>query len=158
MAPRLHQSAASPLVPPPIVVRTGWEHFPHGADVGVRGWGSTVAESFAQAGLALTAVVCEPAVVRPRDVVEIVCRAPSLELLLVDWLEAIIYRMSTERRIFGEYEVRIDGLELRARARGEIIDTLRHEPAVEVKGATLTALDVSEQPDGRWRAQCVVDV
>lgn len=144
--------------PPPLVTCAGWEHFPHGADIGVRGWGPTVAEAFAQAGLALTAVVCEPRVVRSRDVVEIACRAPSLEVLLVDWLDAIIYRMAAERRIFGEFEVRIDGFELRALAHGEIIDAFRHEPAVEVKGATLTALEVTEKPDGRWCAQCVVDV
>jgi SHS2 domain-containing protein len=144
--------------PLPLAACAGWEHFPHGADIGVRGCGATPADAFAQAGVALTAVVCDPGVVRARDVVEIVCRAPSLELLLLDWLDAIIYRMATERRIFGQFAVRIDGLELRALARGEPLDTLRHEPAVEVKGATLTALEVAEQPDGRWCAQCVVDV
>jgi SHS2 domain-containing protein len=31
-------------------------------------------------------------------------------------------------------------------------------PAVEPKGATLTALKVERQDDGAWVAQCVVDV
>jgi SHS2 domain-containing protein len=31
-------------------------------------------------------------------------------------------------------------------------------PAVEVKGATLTELKVSRNADGLWTAQCVVDV
>ena len=34
-----------------------WEHFPHGSDVGVRGWGSTPAAAFEQAAVALTAAV-----------------------------------------------------------------------------------------------------
>ena len=34
-----------------------WEHFPHDADVGLRGWGATPAEAFEQAAYALTAVV-----------------------------------------------------------------------------------------------------
>jgi SHS2 domain-containing protein len=46
---------------------------------------------------------------------------------------------------------------LTATARGEPVDVARHEPAVEIKGATYTALAV-EQTDGQWRAQCVVDV
>jgi tRNA nucleotidyltransferase (CCA-adding enzyme) len=46
---------------------------------------------------------------------------------------------------------------LRATAYGELVDVERHEPAVEIKGATLTALQVREEPGG-WRAQCVVDV
>ena len=33
----------------------GWEHFSHDADVGIRGWGSTLAEAFEQAALALVA-------------------------------------------------------------------------------------------------------
>ncbi len=37
-----------------------WEHFPHAADVGVRGFGKTPAEAFEQAALALTAVVTTP--------------------------------------------------------------------------------------------------
>ena len=37
--------------------RGQWEHFPHDADVGVRGWGATAAEAFEQAAQALTAVV-----------------------------------------------------------------------------------------------------
>lgn len=34
-----------------------WEHFPHGADIGVRGFGPTMAAAFEQAALAMTAVV-----------------------------------------------------------------------------------------------------
>jgi SHS2 domain-containing protein len=54
--------------------------------------------------------------------------------------------------------VAITGTRLNGRASGEPIDIARHQPAVEVKGATLTALKVAEQPDGSWCAQCVVDV
>jgi len=59
--------------------------------------------------------------------------------------------------LFGDFAVEIEGAELRATAYGEPVDVGRHEPAVEIKGATLTALQVAECPDG-WRVQCVVDV
>ena len=59
--------------------------------------------------------------------------------------------------VFGDFSIDIDGRALRATAYGEAVDIGRHEPAVEIKGATLTALKVSEGPDG-WYAQCVVDV
>ncbi|MCC7007660.1 MAG: archease [Acidobacteria bacterium] len=138
--------------------RNYWEHFAHGADVGVRGVGRTLADAFAQAAVALTAVVCDPAAVRSRQVSEIVCRAPALDLLFVDWLNALVYAMATEHLLFGEFEVRVEGTEVHALVRGEPVDPLRHEPAVEVKGATHTALEVAQQADGRWIAQCVVDV
>jgi SHS2 domain-containing protein len=54
--------------------------------------------------------------------------------------------------------VTIEGSRLRATAWGEAVDRIRHEPAVEVKGATHTALRVERQADGHWLAQCVVDV
>jgi SHS2 domain-containing protein len=135
-----------------------WEHFPHGADVGIRGVGATMAEAFAQAALALTAAVCDVKSVRPLRVSDIVCRAPSPELLLVDWLNAIIFAMATEHMIFSAFEVRIEDRELHAMLKGEPIDRDRHQPAVEVKGATHTALRVEQRSDTQWIAQCVIDV
>ncbi len=135
-----------------------WEHFPHEADVGVRGFGATPAEAFAHAAVALTAVVADPAAVEPRERVAVACRASDLELLLVDWLNALVYEMATRRMLFSRFEVAIDGTQLRAAAFGEAVDATRHRPAVEVKGATLTELRVARLEDGRWVAQCVVDV
>jgi SHS2 domain-containing protein len=135
-----------------------WEHFPHQADIGVRGIGASKAEAFEQAALALTAVITDPQTLRPQEEVEITCEAPDDELLLVDWLNALTYETATRKLLFDRFEVCLDGHRLRARAWGEKIDVARHQPAVEVKGATLTCLRVGQDPDGAWVAQCVVDV
>jgi SHS2 domain-containing protein len=135
-----------------------WEHFDHKADMGVRGYGASPAEAFAQAALAMTAVITDLDAVRPREALDIACAAPNLELLLVDWLNALVYEMATRAMLFGRFEVEIADGRLTARAWGETIDPARHRPAVEVKGATLTALSVARREDGLWVAQCVVDV
>lgn len=143
------------------MVRNGdgnWEHFPHEADIGVRGRGATRERAFEQAALALTSVITDVQKVEPRVAVEIRCEAPDDELLFVDWLNALVYEMATRRMLFGRFEVAIDGQRLAARAYGEPLDIARHQPAVEVKGATYTGLRVAPEPDGRWVAQCVVDV
>jgi tRNA nucleotidyltransferase (CCA-adding enzyme) len=140
------------------VADRSWEHFPHAADVGVRGYGPSVAVAFEQAALAMTAAITDPARVAATQVVDVSCEAPDYELLLVDWLNALVYEMATRHLCFGRFEVEIDGNTLRGRAWGEPVDAAKHEPAVEVKGATYTALSVAEQPDGRWLAQCVIDV
>jgi len=137
---------------------TGWEHFPHEADVGVRGRGATLAEAFEQAALAMTAAITDPERVAAREAVDIACEAPDDELLLVDWLNALVYEMATRKLLFSRFEVRIDGHRLSARAWGEPADAARHQPAVEVKGATYTALRVAREPGSEWIAQCVVDV
>jgi SHS2 domain-containing protein len=135
-----------------------WEHFPHEADIGVRGRGASPSVAFEQAALALTAIVTEPDRVHNEDSIEISCEAPSLEVLLVDWLNALIYEMVTRSMLFGRFYVEIEGLGLSARAEGERVDRQRHEPVVEPKGATFTELRVGREDEGQWVAQCVVDV
>jgi SHS2 domain-containing protein len=134
-----------------------WEHFSHDADIGLVGIGPTKAEAFRQAAVALTAVITDPRAVRPAVPVPLVCRAPNDELLLVEWLNALVYEMSVRSMLFGDFIVEIGNGELRATALGEPVDPVRHEPAVEIKGVTLTALQVVPAGEG-WRAQCVVDV
>lgn len=141
----------------PPLTEAGWEHFPHGADIGVRGWGASPAEAFEQAALALTRVVTA-AEVRPALQVTLSCEAPGLDLLLVAWLNAVIYEMAVRHMLFGRFEVAIDGTRLTGTILGEPVDVARHAPAVEPKGATLTALRVAQETDGRWSAACIVDV
>ena len=126
--------------------------------MGVRGWGETPEIAFEQAGLAITAVVTDPVSVLPETQLEIRCDAPDLELLLADWLNALIYEMATRNSLFSRFDVHIEGGRLSATAWGEPVDAVRHRPAVEVKGATYTQLKVSRDETGRWIAQTVVDI
>ena len=134
-----------------------WEHFAHMADIGVRGCGATKAEAFEQAAIAMIAIVTDPAQVTPLERVPVRCEAPDDELLLAEWLNALIYEMATRRMLFSRFTVRFDGPALDGEAWGEPIDVARHQPAVELKGATYTMLRVAQE-DGAWRAQTVVDV
>ena len=135
-----------------------WEHFPHMADVGVRGFGPSAAEAFEQAALAMTAAMADPDQIEPRQAVAIGASAPDLELLLAEWLNALIYEMATRKMLFSRFAVEIEGARLAAAAWGETVDRARHDLGTEIKGATMTALRVAEDTPGRWVAQCVVDV
>ena len=135
-----------------------WEHFPHEADIGVRGIGPDTASAFGQAAIAMTAVITEPQCVQPQTPVEIACQAPDAEFLLYDWLNALVYEMATRRMLFSQFSIDIAGTQLRAHAWGERVDLARHQPRVEVKGATFTELRVYRGRDGLWRAQCILDV
>ena len=107
---------------------------------------------------ALTALVADPEYVRPVESVSIRCEAPDDALLLTDWLNALIYEMAARKMLFGDWRVSIDGHVLTATATGEPVDRTRHEPVVEVKGATYTALAVDRDSEGNWHGQCIVDV
>jgi len=134
-----------------------WEHFPHAADVGVRGFGGTPAEAFEQAAQALTGVITN-AEVAPKLEVKVNCEAPDLELLFVEWLNTVIYEMAVRNMLFSRFAVRIDGARLEGTLWGEPVDVARHQPACEPKGATYTALKVAKEDDGSWSAACIVDV
>jgi tRNA nucleotidyltransferase (CCA-adding enzyme) len=140
------------------VSATYWEHFPHQADMGIRGVGPTREAAFVQAALAMTAIVTEPEKVAADIAVTIRCKAPDDEILLVDWLNALIFEMASRHMLFSRFEVNLEGQNLHATAWGEAIDAARHQPVVEIKGATYTELKVAERHRGGWLAQCVVDV
>jgi len=123
----------------------------------VRGVGRTLDEAFAEAAVALMAVICSPQKVEPTESVRIHCQGDDMELLFVDWLNELVYEMATRGMLFSRFEVTVVGDKLDGRAWGEIADPERHETAVEVKGATYTQLKVARQDD-KWIAQCVVDV
>lgn len=141
----------------PATQQPHWEHFQHGADIGIRGFGTTVAEAFEQAALALTAVICQPDEIKPLEEVSIQCSSDDIEILFVEWIDAVVYEIATRRMLFSRFEVRIEKEQLDAKIYGESIDIQRHAPAVEIKGATLTALAV-EKSGELWCAECVVDV
>jgi len=136
----------------------GWEHFEHPADIGIRGFGTTKAEAFGQAALALTAVIIEPKEVAAKEQVRICCQAADDQILFVDWLNSLLYQMDVRRMLFGKFEVRIEGGLLEAAVWGQKIDDLPQQPVVEVKGASFAMLKVCEEKKGLWVAQCVVDV
>jgi SHS2 domain-containing protein len=135
-----------------------WWHTEHDADIGLSALAPTRGQLFEAFAQALTAVITDPAAVNCDDSIRIHCEAPDDAMLLVDWLNALVYEMATRQMVFGEWRVTLSGMKLEALVVGEKLDRIRHEPAVEVKGATLTELAVAEDDRGEWSGHCVVDV
>jgi protein archease len=134
-----------------------FETFEHEADIGIRGFGKTIGEAFGNAALALYSVMVNINEVKQREKKSLVASAPDIELLLVEWLNSLLSLSDIERIFFSKFEVVIEGLSLRGTAWGESLDRARHEPKVEVKGATYHMLSVKKEA-GTYVAQCVVDV
>jgi tRNA nucleotidyltransferase (CCA-adding enzyme) len=135
-----------------------WEHFEHDADIGLRASASSREGLFEAMAEALTALITDPGKVRAEELVSIRCEAPDDALLLTDWLNALIYEMATRNMLFGDWQVTIVDRTLEAVVKGERVERVRHEPVVEVKGATYTSLSVSRDSAGTWHGQCIVDV
>lgn len=134
-----------------------YETFEHEADIGIRGYGETIEEAFAHAAAAMYSVMVDLERVKPREKRTVAVSAGDMELLLVEWLNALLALSDIERMVFSRFEVTIEGTALAGIAWGELLDRKRHETTVEVKGATLHMLAVEKRGE-RYLAQCVVDV
>jgi SHS2 domain-containing protein len=134
-----------------------YETFEHESDIGIRGFGGTIAEAFENAAVAMYSVMVNVKSVRPDEKRSVTAAAPDRELLLVEWLNALLSQSDIEHMVFSKFEVHIEGTSLIGTAWGEKLDRERHQTDVEIKGATYHMLSVQEKNNG-YVAQCVVDV
>ena len=77
------------------MVTPHWQHFEHKAYIGVRGFGNEPAEAFEQAALAMSAIITDLSLVEASEEISIICEEADQELLLADWLNALVYEMAT---------------------------------------------------------------
>jgi len=131
-------------------------YFEHDADMGIVGRGETIERAFENAAMAMFAMMTGPAKVELRASVAIEFEEADRELALVTWLNRLLGEARSRTMVFGRFHLRRDGARWSGSAEGEPWRA-GLERGVEVKGATLTALGVTER-DGIWEARCVVDV
>ncbi len=133
----------------------------HTADVAADLDGGSPGELFVSALQALTDTMTPLDGVRPSVTQPVTLEAPTLEDLLVDWLNELVYRFEVQNMLFSAADVRVgegDGRwRLSATVRGERFDPARHRSCVLVKNATYHGLHVVHE-QGTWRARIVFDI
>ncbi len=132
------------------------------ADVAFEAWGATKEETFlAAADATLNTMVEEIGTVVPEEGRVFSLAADSLDLLLFELLQELIYHKDADRLLLRVRDLRIEetgsGYRLHADATGETIDPARHPLLADVKAVTLHRLVVERTPDG-WHAIVVLDV
>jgi SHS2 domain-containing protein len=135
--------------------------FDHTGDVGVTVAARSVAQVFADAAAALTETITDHHLVAATRSVAIEITAPAVDLLLVDWLNDLIYRFETDNLLVARADLSVidQGARwtLRGTASGETLDPARHPIRTLVKAATYHALEVTRVGE-EWRATIVLDV
>lgn len=132
------------------------------ADVAFEAWGDTPEETFlAAADATLNTMVEDIGTVAPLERRIFALASESLDLLLLELLQELVYRKDAERLLLRVRKVRIEetasGYRLHADAAGETIDPAKHPLLADVKAVTLHRLVVEKTSDG-WRAVVVLDV
>jgi SHS2 domain-containing protein len=143
-------------MPREAIMREPTAYFDHGADIGIVGRGALLEEAFENAATTMFAIMAEPGQVQPHESVVIEFEEADVELALVTWLNRLLGEARSRALIFGGFHLRRAGTRWSGTAEGE---PWREglERGVEVKGATLTGLAMTQR-DGLWEARCVVDV
>ena len=137
----------------------GWEHFEVEADVGVRGWGPTRGEAFAQATLGVFALIVAPDDVQAREHREVRAQAEAPEALLVAWIDESLYVHEIEGFVVHAVELTTCTETLaQGVLRGEPLDAERHRVGTVVKGATYHQVRVEPREGGGWEVRIIVDV
>lgn len=138
-----------------------FEYFDVTAEVGIRAWGKTLPEVFAEAARALFELMVDTKSVRPQRPISVALSAESLEMLLADWLNRLILERDRTGCVFSQFRVAIapqaQGFSLTGEAQGEPLDRARHDPRIDVKAVTYNHLRVLQHPD-RIEVECVLDI
>jgi len=136
----------------------GWEHFDVEADVGVRGWGPSLADAFSQVALGTLAIIVAPEDVLESEHREVRAQGDSPEGLLVNWVNECLYVHEIEEFVVRRVEVlRVEDGVVHGVLHGEVLDRTRHRVGTVVKAATAHAVALAAHPD-RVEARLVVDV
>jgi SHS2 domain-containing protein len=136
----------------------GWEHFEADAEVGVRGWGATRGEAFAQVTLGVFALLVAPEAVRSAERREVRAQADTPDALLAAWVDECLYVHEIEGFVAGAVELTVcTDMLAHGVLRGEPIDPGRHRLVTGVKGATRHRLSV-DPDDGVHEARLIVAV
>ena len=132
------------------------------SDLAFTASGASLSEVFASAAEALLAATVErPEAVEPRITRSLHFTDTDLELLLLRFLNELIYLRDAEQLLLRPIALRIAtsdaGATLDGELAGERIDRARHALAIDVKAATAHALRVERAPQG-WSARVTLDV
>ena len=137
--------------------RARFEIVEHTADAGIVAHGTSLADAFAAAAEGMYALMVDLDGVRDVEERALDVTARDLAQLLERWLLELLFLTETEQLVFRRFDVRIDGLSLRATAFGERIDPERHELRGDVKGVTRHMTEV-ERGDGDYRVRVLFDL
>ncbi len=135
-----------------------YETFDHTADMGIRVFGQTEEEVFANAAYALFDQLTDLRKVGDGATQEISVEGADREDLLIRWLGELLFLSQSRGFLFKEFSIlHLESNFLRAIARGEIFDPSRHRLETEIKAVTYHQVEVKQKDKG-WEAKVIFDI
>ena len=132
------------------------------SDAAFEAWGRTLAEMFVAAAEAtMNVMVGDLSTIDTQKHRSLSVESESLDLLLFDLLQELVYYKDAEQLLLRVPEVSIrqqnERFILNADAYGEVLDPQKHELIVDVKAVTLHRFAI-EKTDQGWQATVILDI
>ncbi len=133
----------------------------HTADVLFTARAPTIEQLFEQCALAVEDTQVNVAFVKPKREITITARNSTLEKLLFDFLDDLLYYKDAESLIFSKFNVTIkeenNEFFMTCKAYGDILDHIKHQAKVDVKAITMHMFEVKKTEQG-WKAKVLLDI
>ena len=127
-------------------------------DAGIRATGGSPEETFAAAATGMYSLVTDLSKVEEKETVEAQAEADSLEGLLVNFLNELVFRLDAYGFIGRRVEITEFGPgRIRAVVHGEAFERGRHTSGLLIKAATWHGLKVGKK-NGLWGAEVIFDI
>ena len=135
-----------------------YEQTDHTADLGLKIFGNSLLDLFANAGYALCDSLTDISKVIPATKQTFCLQRDSTEELLVEWMGDLLYSFETETLLFSRFNIiSINKNSLSAEAEGEFFNSVIHTIKNGVKAVTYHKLKIEEK-NGLWQAEVVLDI
>jgi protein archease len=130
------------------------------ADCALEVEGRDLNDVFETMARAVAEIMVDPATVPTTIQREITLTAPSLDLLLFDWIAELIFLKDSERLVCTEVSADVQAkppCRLVARVTGGLIDRRRTALRADAKAPTFYRFGIERDGSG-WRARVVIDI
>jgi SHS2 domain-containing protein len=132
------------------------------ADIAFRAWGRELTETFVSAADAvMNAMVEDLAAIQPHDTRQLSVEHDTLDLLLFNFLQELVYYKDAEQLLLRVQQLRVvedaQPYTVHATVVGEPIAPERHHMRVDVKAVTLHRFSLTQTQRG-WEATVVLDI
>jgi SHS2 domain-containing protein len=135
-----------------------FEIIDHTADIGIIAYGADIKEVFANAALGLFNLMADLTDLDENLKREVGMSAEDIEVLLVEWLNELIYISEVDHVIFKRFEIsELSNNSIKATCFGQKLESSQHRLKREIKAATYHMLKIDKE-NNSYKAQIIFDI
>ncbi len=127
-------------------------------DVGIKAFGKSIDEAFINASFGMYSLITNLDSIKEKKTINVSVESPSLDGLLVSWLNELIFHFDAYGFIGKKIEIKqFSDNKIEATVTGEEFDPQHHEGKLLIKAATYHKLRI-EKIDDMWEIDVIFDI